>query len=463
MNKKSHEKRSKKSKRDVSVSSTSSGSFSCSTCRGGSSSSYESEVEKNRGRSGKKHREKRILKKVKNENKRRRSRSRSCSSCSQYSNYRSEIKLTGEANSRRLRSVITIVRDGKEGEVMGNDEHKEEMIYEHDDYPSSRSNDSNDCSSKRDLVNNSHVAYEEKKNAEDEKGEAAVSKIRNCKVMGSDKDSDGHEMIDDVTAKKNGDSGTVDSLSYNLEFVLRQKALENLRMFRRGNQMDKVPVTQKDVIGSEVNAPSSTKSELSQNRSLKVGGDREKGASQVAEMDSISTNLSWNDEKILDRNDSGKTSGSAKHNIEHSPGQLARPVNPSERVSITVSAESNEPWSSTIASRQGSTNISTTEKQVPAMPERPQANSMTGNRVMKGVVGPAQIVNSPNGNSNHEKANNILAFDDPSFCMKSPAGGTSSNKPQDEANESSQFQQKTMSVMRGGEMVEVSLLIVIGY
>lgn len=464
--KKRLEKKKKKSRRDVSVSSSSSGSWSCSTCN---SSSDESEIEKNRGRSERKYKDRRRLGKVKNESKSRRSRSRSYSFCNQFSEYTDhniEDKLAGEANSRRLRSVITVVREGEDVTGLFNDEHKEEMVYDRDDYPSSRSNDSIDGGSKRELVHNSHVASEENRHEEVEEGEAVVSNIGTCKVMeshrngegqdGSNPSCDGVEMNDDVKGKKNQDSGGVDSMSgYDLELILRQKALENLRI-RRGYQADaKVPITPKDVISCEVNTPSTTNSRSSQKRFSNGGGDGLMGASHVAEQSSAPGDLSMNNDKISDRNDNGK--GSAKHDVQYPPDLLALAGNPKG----PVSSETSNSTSVELVSKPELSSTCTTKKQLFTLQEPPQAKSIARNNVDKSMVEATPTVNPLGGNNNDKETNNGSASDDPSSCTKSPCGGTSSNKPEDETNEGSGYRQKTMTVMRGGEMVEVSYKVYI--
>ncbi|XP_031266544.1 uncharacterized protein DDB_G0287625 [Pistacia vera] len=475
--KKEKKKKKNKSKWEVSVSSTSSGSWSCSTCQGGSGSSDESEVEKNRGWSERRDKDRRRVEKVKSGSKRSRSRSRSFSSCSRYNDYRSDEQLTGEVNVRRLRSVITVVREGNEERGMNEDEHKEEMVYDYDDYPPSRSNDSNDGGSKREFVHNYHVTTKEKRHAEDEKGEV-VSNIRSGKVTETDKDSDdydenspcdGFKMNDVLEEKRNDDSGVADSPNaYNLESILRQKALENLRTFRRGHQTDaKAPVNQKDLIHSDVKRLSSTKAELFQNKSSKGGGARAVVTSQVAGDDSIPaaskspTEISQNDKNLSDGNNGYKNNG-AKHDVAHPPDRVALASSPN-KVNKTFGSESYKPRLISLASRREPSNASINKKQESALREEPpQAKSITGNSVAHCKVETAQTEIDQLGKTNCEEVNNARssASDDTS-CLKSISGGISSNKPQDEAKDDSQLEQKTMTVMRGGELVEVSYKVYI--
>ncbi|TXG66863.1 hypothetical protein EZV62_008138 [Acer yangbiense] len=471
--KKTSKQKKKKSKIEMSVSSA---SRSCSTCDGGSGSSGESEVEKNRNRFDRKESKDRSrLEEVKSGSKRRsRSRSRSAySRRSESSGYRSEEELTGEVKPWRLKSVITVLREGREDGGMYEDKHKEEIVYDYNDCPPCRSNDSNDGVSKRDLVNNnSHVASETKRCAEDEKiEEPLISNMRTGNVSESDKESEGQYdrsspgrcgigMNNAVEETNNEDSGGVDSpRSYDLETVLRQKALENLRSFRKVTQVDAKapPVNQKDPNECDAKTPMATKAELYQHKSPKgadpIGGSlAEKNTTPAVKK--VST---FAHEKIFGMNDDNKGSLSTKDDAVHPPDQAALASNPNENVSVTVKSVSSKPRWVSLSSRKESSNPYTNKKHVVELQDPPQAKSVTSNS----VVETARTTISLPGNSNGEEDNNASASNDLSTCPKSISGGVNSNKPQDEATEDSQFQQKTMTVMRGGELVEVSYKVYI--
>ncbi|KAK3198866.1 hypothetical protein Dsin_022281 [Dipteronia sinensis] len=472
--KKKTKQKKKKSKREMSVSSA---SRSYSTCHGGSGSSSENEVEKNRSRFDRKESKDRSrLEEVKSGSKRRRSRSRSrsvYSRCSESSGYRSEEELTGEVKPWRLKSVITVLREGREDGGMYEDEHKEEIVYDYDDCPPCRSNDSNDGVSKRDLVNNnSHVASETKRYAEDEKREEPlISNMRTGNVLEIDKESEGQYdrsspgrygigMNNAVEETNNEDTGGVDSpRSHDLESILRQKALENLRSFRKVTQLDAKapPVNQKDTNECDAKTPIATKAEFYEHKSPK-GGDPIGGS--LAEKNTtpaVKKGPTFAHKKISGMNDDNKGSLSSKDNAVHPPNQAALASNPNENVSATVRSVSSKPRWVSLSSRKESLNTYTNKKHVVELQDPPQAKSVTSNS----VVETARTTISLPGNSNGEEANNASASDDPSTCPKSISGGVNSNKPQDEATEDSQFQQKTMTVMRGGELVEVGVYVFI--
>ncbi|XP_038991088.1 transcriptional regulator ATRX homolog [Hibiscus syriacus] len=151
--------------------------------RGGSVNSSSSQVdsdkieyEKRRGRSEKKEKYGRS-ETVKRGNKRSKGQSRS-SSCSRYSegsDYLIEERVMEDGNSRRLKSFITVVEqvNGSFRELFANE--PKEDVYDHDDYPSCRSNDSNDgCG--EELWQHTHTVSEMIKPPDDEQVE--VSNVR---------------------------------------------------------------------------------------------------------------------------------------------------------------------------------------------------------------------------------------------------------------------------------------------
>lgn len=331
-------------RRDVSNSSTSNGSWSCSTCQGGDSSSDDSEFERPRGRSKIKERYKR---KVKHINKKSSDSSRSCSSCSEGSGYQSAERWNAENNPRRLRSVITVVREPKEkdGRELNEDTYEEEITYDHDDdYPSCRSNDSHVVAGKTELT------YLSGKRQQIDAGEETfVSNFGTIEDKSSGKDCETQKDRSNPSfheVEQNNSEAACDIVD--LESILRQRAIENLRKFRGVQTNAKATANQKDEIAAVEKSPTS-KAELLQIK---------------APIPSSNSN----------------NSATAQTALQDSKGN-------NEQVIVTS--------------------------------------------------GPAPSVLP------HE--------------LKSVSGDQSLNEVQGEAKEGSQFEQKTMSVMRGGEMVQVSI------
>lgn len=441
----------KKLRRDLSVSSTSSESQNCSTCHDGSSSSNESEFERKRGRSERKDRNKRKPGHTKIDNKasRNRSRSRSLSSSPRRTaGYQIEDKLTGENNSRRLRSVITVTReDNYEGS-------KEEIVYDQDDYPSCRSNDSNDGGSKRELAHEPHVSSEMKRHVEDKKGETSVSDCRTnvFAVSGEDVDSRFGALATNSPAmeKTNQASGASNNLnSDSLELILRQRALENLKRFRGGGNI--APMNQKDRSSNDMKplfAPESV-----QDKSSKVDGARVGGATPVMGRINLLAlrNDSQKSRKILVGRDGEKEIGSA------SPRETLTSGNTKDKTNINIGSFTNKPKLVSSVWRRELSNAPTTRKQAITPQEPSQAKLKSGSIVEKSAAGSAQT-STPESSNDKKEVNNTgdSASEQPLSSVAKPGSGdVRPDKPHDETKDGSQFEQKTMSVMRGGEMVQV--------
>ena len=519
----------KKPRREASVSSMSSGSCSCSMCQVRSTSSHEREFERHRGRSERREKEKKKVEKVRSGTKRIRYRSRSFSSCSQSIEsykYPSEEKKTGENNSKRLRSVITVMEEENEDRVSNKDEYKEEIVYDNDDYPSCRSNDSNDGGYKRELDHQSNVAAAKKMRADNEKGEEPViSNIGISELTESGKDIEnqynGCNPSSRGVGRNDGVKGKVAKVSGhangdNMESILRQRALENLIKFRGGLQTNaNTPASKKDKNDDDVKQPSTAEAELVQInlpkedaakivgtnpsqeddaklkgatrevREIRVPALRRDGAKivgtkspkehdaklqgatgevreiRVPALRRLSNLVLRNDEKIPDGKDVGHKSGSAEQKYPCAPDQVAIAEKPHENVNSAVGSVIARPKLVTPLARQNSFKTHSTLKQTPTSGESHLANvSVAGKSLGKSAAEPAQTV-SPSSNNSDEDIKKASG----SAAPKSSSSGNSilaensSNKPQGEATEGSQFEQKTMTVMRGGEMVQVGFSI----
>lgn len=490
----------KKPRRDASDSSASSRSLSCSTCWDRSISGHEIELKRHRSRHGKDERHERNLEKVKIGSKRSRYRSRShslCSRCSESSDYQSDEKVLAENTFRRLRSVITVTEKDSEGRELNRDEHKEEIIYFHDDYPSCRSNDSNDGGSKREGDYYSHVGSEKDLRLENVQGdEAVVSNPRISKLENHDEVSDRygegqcnvsipncdeHQINDPVNEKASEVSGAISNLNGDdLESLLRQRALENLRKFQGGIRPSKKAADhQKDENYSNVNQSSSLKPESVQNKSLKEEGPRVVGAKSSKEDDaevavSNKTKLvkvtgvptvgkdatcsTQNDENVLDGNTGGIESVSARQNIDYPTEQMAISGNPNEKVKSTGAVQ---PKLATPTLVRHSSKTHSTIKQALVSQEHPGGKVLVTKSSLDETAAVTASTDNSSSNNNGLDANSTCGSGapEPSTCLKSTTGENRSDTMQDEVKEGSQFEQKTMSVMRGGEMVQVGALV----
>ncbi|KAJ6376348.1 hypothetical protein OIU76_025480 [Salix suchowensis] len=540
MHEKKTKKRRKKGRRDSSVRSSSSESWSCSSCQNLSSKSDESVYERFKAKTERRDDGKRKSENIGGGAKGRRYRSGSCSSWSRHddsSDFLMSNIMTGENTSRRLRSIIILPGEDSEVRELDKDKHKEEITYDHDDYPYSRSNDSNDG------LNN----MEERSIENEKREEAAASNSKAIELTESNKFGEGQHTrnkpgydvdragADDTKKENNGVSGVIVNAvnGDDLETVLRQKALENLKSFRIGlggfQTNAKSAVIQKDKCDGTAQSPFSVMPELGQTKTPKVVGSR------MVREDSAHSSLN---EKIPDGGICGSESCSAKNNV-HSPDQVAIPAR--EKGSAYASSSKNKPGLITSASRKALSNDTSTLKETPTsqettqlklasgtglgwnatlketptsqetnqpklasgtclgrsatlketpasreanqakmsigislgksvtMKETPlsleaiQGKLASGSEVCKNAIRGAHTATPPTGTGNDDKANNSSVSDpaEPSSCLRSAAGDSTLSESQDGGKEGAQLEQKTMSVMRGGELVQVKYKVYI--
>ncbi|KAF2314356.1 hypothetical protein GH714_025656 [Hevea brasiliensis] len=277
-----------------------------------------------------------------------------------------------------------------------------------------------------------------------------------------------------------------------LESILRQKALENLRRFRGGflaNAMS--AANQKDTSDGTLKSPSSTKAELSEIESPKDDGARDKR--NIA-------NSMQKDEKIVDGKNGHNEFVPAKNNA-HLPNQEG--VASNEKVRMSFGSGFNKPRLVRSALKRALSNATTAAVEMPASQVSNKAKLVNLSRVGKHVSGNdksdkvnnassvasaksssclvpigedvglnklqdegkevAQLENkaessvTPLNSSGHGGTVNNASSStsaEPSSHLTSAATDKSSDKVQDDYKDGSQLERKTMSVMRGGEMVQ---------
>ncbi|VVA16673.1 PREDICTED: mRNAional regulator ATRX [Prunus dulcis] len=492
----------KKPRRNASISSRSSASFSCSTCPSGSICGDEIESKRHRGRPGKRNRDESDINKVESGTKRARYRSRSCSSHSQCSerggDSQSEEKVTFENKLRRLRSVITVTEEDKHGRWMDKDGHKEEMAYD-DDYPSCRSNDSNDGGCKRELDNHLHVV-EKRIGVESGKEEKALISnvpIEDLTDSGNIFEKDYGGQDDGINSSRDGIgiagpvnentkevSGAISRLpGEDLESILRQRALENLKRFKGSHQrIPAVTTSEENKSNSDLKQPSTVKADFVQIESPKESGARavvakssKEGATEMvvaksskedaAEMVDTTQLLenangppvrdpivsSKNLKKELDR-----TSGSNELQDVACPTYQVALGNSDKKVDTI--AVLNKPNLASPKLRCHSAKAHSTRKQAAGSQEPPHERLLViESSADKSTYETAQTV--PQTQSTYSNGDDIN--DDCGCTAPEPSGENRSDKQQGEGKDGSQFEQKTMSVMRGSEMVQVSYKVYI--
>ncbi|PIN15733.1 hypothetical protein CDL12_11629 [Handroanthus impetiginosus] len=403
-------KSSKKKPRKHLSSPSSSDSESCSTCQSRSSSStsdgkhrrnkaiLDNKIERFRGRESYKARKKR------------KERSPSCSSSHRASDHGLSIDhsiraLSAVNNSRRLKSVIAVVHQPHdEGENRyEKDLHKEEIVYDQDDYPSPKSMDSNE-GSKMELDYNSHRASNKSVCVENIEGEE-VTELGKSGINEGDKKTGGDHQSEGADMNNFEGEKEIDvpvPAADDLESILRQRALENLRKFRGGLQ----------------SGPSSTNLEKNNGSDVHRLSTR-----QVDDVQSKSTNEgSFSDQEMNQR------SG-----------------NSSKRDSSLLKVVKQLPVNDTVAhSPDGAAVLGCSEEGKGASSHAVSANAVSRSDTSPGV-----------------RATNACSSTAEPASSVGLISGEHSSEQQNEAKDGSQFEQKTMSVMRGGEMVQVSYKVYI--
>ncbi|KAJ7948684.1 G patch domain-containing protein 8 [Quillaja saponaria] len=494
-------------------------------------SSDDSEVERCRVRPAGRGKDKRNLKRVKGAKERSRYSSKSHSSrrhCSESCDHWNEEKHTSENTSRWLRSVITVARDIKEGEESDRNEIKEELIYDHD-FPC-KSNDSNDGGSKREVDDNSMIVTEENMEQDiDADFKFTTPKIKDCSNSGeghSDRSNykdDGvgtDERLQPVEEKTSETSSVVGSLNGDdLESILRQRALENLRKFQGGHQTYAKAYYDESKIGSDVKQLHVKVDKLVQNGASAEAKSTEETLivkeSNVPGVRGYPVSSSKNNERTLNENSKSEsacgleqvtnagnfnetvktalsyvnnnpnlTAPASIHQSSHShPTLKRRPVpGPSQEKLVESAIDNasyiNKSYSTTtkissslkpmlrrISSKKWQDEVKECpnfdSKQTLTSPEPHTKLLVTKGGMHNQAVHTAQTVTQNIDNNGIVPDNSCDSAAPLSSRNKSTSGENGSNKLLNEANQGSQFEQKTMNVMRGGEMVQVSYKVYI--
>ncbi|KAE8649835.1 hypothetical protein Csa_012432 [Cucumis sativus] len=420
----------KKRRRDVSVGH--SNSLSCSTCGNGSTTSNESEVVRRRGRSGKRKENMR-----KTESGRYMSKSHSpCSLRSEGSDYQNEVDDESyvENNFRRLRSIIVVV--GEENKLYVGNEQEGVTNQPSDDHPSFGDMDSKDATSKREL---DYVITKEAPVVENEK-EVDVPNFRNSMVVeddgvqneGSNKNHGGVTNDRSSDEIKNGCSDNTDSINcIDLESMLRQRALENLRKFKGAPPRNVETIANCKV--SHNNAAKQLCSPIS--KSVHVTSPR-------------------NDAEINSEQFSRQGGGNAVNSMIVKENG----VNSMDAIDSAVATMHDPVYSSQNLALRPKPKVDSLIKQTSAAQESVQTKPSISD-VAVGET--AQTQTQMRNNNDLNIRNGLGSSAHKPSSLNSISGENSLHMSNHESGESSQFEQKTMSVMRGGEMVQVNYKVYI--
>lgn len=492
----------KKRRREPSVDSVSSPSRSCSTC--GSRDAVRNI--KTKVRPDKPKRDEDMGRERSKNNYRSRSFSLSSHIDSEIERAESEKRETFENQPKRLKSVVTVAVERYRDE--DRDEIKDEIVYENDDYPSCRSNDSNDGAgakdaavhSKSDRLINIEDAREEKGASDDSTspgsglpgvglGDEAPSSFR-----GGDTSDLSKENMDE-TRTSNDAGPKVDDL----EAILRQKALENLKKFRdrakihrdeKGNldgKAKELPSLNKDSVldrpDKKTDTAFATSVSLSENvgsmtmeknfdvSTHKTDADLDASANKGAGFGVVKLHSSQIPSRKVSTHEPlpDNTRPSSRKNFdERRPNRIIHLS--SKRAATTNLSEGNTIHDNAKDQRNL---LTPTSNQEPSEPNRTlkEASDSSHQRVPnsfnRALSDAAKSTHSASQGSKLVVAEGSSSAEAPGE-NQSGAVQTANNEQkqtakddQKEGDGSSQFQQKTMSVMRGGELVQVNYKVYI--
>lgn len=489
----------KKRKRHASVSSTSSDSRSCSSCRrensissrGRDSKSFSTcQDETNNGNEdidlqipGIKSRKQMKEKKICNEpsiDRRKENRGAVCSLCNYHpcscntthsgKEYEEESspkqkEYEEENNPKRLRSVITIPEKTREeeGDEQGPDMPKEEILNKHHDCPSCRNHVNNDLENKWKLASCSCFPS----NQTMQVGNMIIDDAfpPNNETFGPTKIAGGMDphpnKVKEVSHDNGGESGSSDNIANtgveDLETVLRKKALENLQKFRkerRTNLKSGAKVKKND---SDVNQLSSSKTEVVPYKSLEQGKKEGLTLNQVIECRSKLATEEFSHSTKIEINtqveeNNGKGSGCVEQGVTQPADRSALSQSPEKEEHTTGPVLINEPEPGKLLC---STTVQTYKKENPLASKRNIIKTPVPSR--PGVLSTGTDDNLDMGAVNASVCPTVES----TSSVRSTSDGLTSKHQPDETKDASQFEQKTMSVMRGGEMVQVNYKVYI--
>ncbi|XP_030511912.1 transcriptional regulator ATRX homolog [Rhodamnia argentea] len=476
----------KKSKRHVSVSSVSSGS-NCSTCAELSSDSGQSESQSYRASSERKDADRWTAEKGKTELKECGYSPRSYSPINHRSISSGDEKMRCSNNSMRLRSVIMVNNEDRELHAYG---HKEEISYENDDYPSCKSNDSNDSGGKRELTHHPLIESEVKRQVDIEKNEEAVVSDMNTTAITEDGQKNGNNIssvivgtIHAIGDNENNISGGSDS--NDLESILRQRALDNLKKFRGVHKNTAALSAHKENVDSNKEQSLIASSELSHHKfpednvanAPPVEGN---GANSDPSMKREFININSNDASLGDKggkivpairrqssevrpdhgNSGFKEGGSTRQSLLKLLHGGTSVANVKQEVIPTFASNTSNPTVMSYTWRRESAKVQAPSKELCPSSGPPQAKPLV-TKVIGGKTASETVVTENKVDENEVHEQHASPTPELPSRSESTSGAVSSNKDGNDAKDGPQYQQKTMSVTRGGETIQVNYQVYI--
>ncbi|KAL9236433.1 hypothetical protein vseg_011106 [Gypsophila vaccaria] len=406
--------------------------------------------------------------------------------------YDSEDRVIEVNNPKRLKSVIVVAHYEEETEIRDSnwDGNKAEIVFEHDDYPS-RSNDSNDGVSRREAssfshdVNSGKLGTFDDSNLETVPSDVQTSEIpENQKLVGETPEGINLKKLGSPRANDNLTEASTEiavSSSDDLAAVLRQKALENF-LKRQGKSLTKNSIEQTGDGNLELNSSSSLMTDQ-----VQLTSDVHSAFKSVPKLG-----------KADDVDCPTDVPSSTKGKIISLPRRVLGISRPAEkytapsgfadsRSNLGLSLPKKEfigaknTWRRQVVSQESSSlnneeTVSKDSKQK-VIPGDSSLLDLSTPKNLTGMDSKRQIASAEVSQRNLSVLGDSIDLGSSRGCLESTVNpekvegdvaskpssmvGNSSIENTNEAGGDSQFQQKTMTVMRGGEMVQVSYKVYI--
>ncbi|XP_074311121.1 uncharacterized protein LOC141646993 isoform X2 [Silene latifolia] len=430
--------------------------------------------------------------------------------------YDSQARMVEENNTKRLKSIIVVVHEKDEAEIRDSnwDGNKAEIVFEHDEYPS-RSNDSNDGVIRRETSSFSHDVNSGKLKSLDDTNREIVP----CDVQSSEI-PESQSVVTEKTGginlttsgsggngqlKGNGIGVSVETASSNgddLAAVLRQKALENF-LKRQVKSSAKNAGDKRVGLDSEPNSSSFLKTDHAPHTSALHSGlksvQKLAKADEVDNITDLPSSSKAGNNASLPRRESGISrltetytapSGFADSRTKlglssprkefigarntwrrQSVSQASSLTNPEQHIGKDTKQklESKEFSQRDLSTPKKPINKDSTQQltshevsqpnplTLKTPVDRDSKQQFTSQEVSQPNLSAPKVIDlrSIKG-SGSSRIDSTASASQPSDVVEH-----GSNENTNETDVDSQFQQKTMSVMRGGEMVQVSYKVYI--
>ncbi|XP_057531223.1 uncharacterized protein LOC130809451 [Amaranthus tricolor] len=396
--------------------------------------------------------------------KRSRHRSRSCSPCSLHSEEKIRIP-------KRLKSVIVVAKEIEaieELESNKDDGDKDQIVFDYDDYPS-KSVDSNDGVSVREAVPNLFDVSSKKRSMDEPEKEFDVSHAKALGVVDVERQlvkKSGEIIPSTVRLVHDFSIGNINEVTPNssshhadLETILRKKALENL-LKRQGKMSTMNSAIKKPKLDIEVK-------KLSILDAQPVDRPLEGNTKSVQNLEKA-----IDDVKYFSTNLPCPLVGPSKITNAHLPSTKIETVYSQEKSKNPCDFLNSRPDANLSSSRKGFYGAKNTWKRH-LLPHESSQKNLSSPREMIVKDSKQEMTCQPKLSEPQKTISNDFAsskFDSEvstriveALTHTEPSTSEVENK-NDKTNstdEEAQFQNKTMSVMRGGEMVQVSYKVYI--